>query len=304
MGNERIATVPVANIQGSLETRRPDDLVILQVTDTTEAIATIVPVPLIAGGAWAVAVWLAQGAVQYVGGLAMSRILGHPSLSDVDSLIRNSIKELMDWISEELRRQIDENELRKLQSQFESVIRNLKAFDRLSDAEQPTGRYLLQDAVIKSGEAMSLAGKFWLSGSAVYANCVSTRLIALQALGTLDGLTTVKSLVKDLVEEGCTTLEPLLTANEKVWLPASRVGAATWSCGGENQYISQKMCWSWCSKDGRPLGGIANPQDPEASAKAFRDKLLAEATVEYKNVMNMTNIPLAAIMGEWKKLVS
>lgn len=254
-----------------------------------------------------VAMWLAEGAVSYIGGLAMSKILGDPSLSDIATLIRSSIEEIKTFIRQELQRQIDENEIRVMKSQFESVIRNLKDFDLMPKPDRKKYRYLLENAFTESGVVMSLASKFEMNGIFVYANSTSTRILALAAQSKLDGVRVPAAVVKRTLTEARDVMLPLLKQHEESWLPENRISEVKVYCDSQMDPRGFPTCVFSCYKDGqlRQLYRRAPTVDEgvDQAKENFRRPIWDEAQSEYLNAMNLSKVPLLAVLGKWEKLI-
>jgi|CXWL01.1.fsa_nt_gi hypothetical protein len=251
----------------------------------------------------AVLLWLAQGAVQRGGGIILDRILGNPDLNDVQNFIRACVDELKGFVREELKKQLIQNEMVKLQSAFESAIRNLKDYGKLPANAREDNRFLVQDALVRSGEVMSLAAHFGMIGVFVYASAVSARSMAYLTLDQVP-------LAKDTLREGIRHVKDVLFLHELIWRPTNRIHDADYIVvdgPNDNHEITVLFVFT---KDGKEIKSpaVVIPQDADYMAQAiakmpFWEKLLDEAEREYEDVMKETLIPLTAVMQEWTKAI-
>jgi hypothetical protein len=257
------------------------------------------------GAIGAVSILLAKGALEYIGSRAMAQILGHPELRDMEGVIRNAIEELKNYIREELKKQIEENEIIKMAASLDSAVRNLNQYGSASNEEKPKLRFLLEDAFIKSGDAMSLASKFKINSIYIYMNAVSLRLLTLTCFYLLEHVESHKNAAITTVQEAESTVGAILEQHETSWDPEGRVSQQPEheASRPEPEYGYQGYCIVWFYKDGcrREMNWISYPCPDWPDIWNFRATLLAEAKAEKANIMNVVKPPLLAIIQEWRK---
>jgi hypothetical protein len=114
--------------------------------------------------------WLAEGAITYLGGKALATIMDDPQIKDVEDLIRAAITEINVYT----RQAIQENEIKKLSGSLNAVIDNLKDFAVLKSAhDKEVNRFLLTDAIIKTEESIAQCVLLGIPAIFCYVNAVS-----------------------------------------------------------------------------------------------------------------------------------
>lgn len=261
---------------------------------------------VIPAAAVAVAIWLAQGAVSYVGGTLMSKVLGHPSLSDVQNLIKNSIDELKNYIRDEVQRIIEENETTKMVASLNSIMRNLKQYDKFTDIEKPAYKFLLENAVIDAGNLMSLAEKK-VGTVFIYANAASLRaiaFIALEKLSTHKKKTSIGAI--DTLKEATEHVKSVDSYLKNTWSVINRLKPyEQWI---ERCFESPEvtLCYYYCKKDSQDFLFLSSKSHLPPSTVNDEYTKVVEFPVmqEYYNVSEHTLGPLYAIISSWKKIIN
>lgn len=245
-------------------------------------------------------VWLAQGAVSYMGGKLLSSIMHDPSISDVEGMIRNAIAEINAYT----RRVIEENEIRKLVAQMDSITRNLRQYANATTIpDMQANKYLLTDAILKTSEAMSACMTLGIAASFCYANAVSLRLLALSAFFTLEKSPASRTAAIESVDEGKKALESLFPAFEKSWEPDTRI------------QIPNPPC-RWIPDERQPYGScwlvIDGTQTEVHSGLALDSGEWNDIVQEFRNnfaqqkanAISAVEPPLRAAEAEWDKAIA
>lgn len=89
--------------------------------------------PTLGAIAGTVALWLAQGAFEYVGGKIMANALGDAQISDVRTWIREAVAELEAFVSVELKRQLDAKVIEYMQDCLQGIKDNLYNYSSITD---------------------------------------------------------------------------------------------------------------------------------------------------------------------------
>lgn len=251
-----------------------------------------------------VAIWLAQGAVQYVGGLALARILGHPNLADIEAMIKQAVEEIKAFVKAELAKQITEMELRRLRGSLDSAITSLRDYDAVADKDKPKRRDLLQKAIEKSQDVMELAKLLEMNAAFVYVDAASVKSLAASVLAKLDRTTYPET--KTALQTATQTLLPILEKHKASWLPENRIVYV--GVMKQDRHYAQVVF----KKDGVIIRGkiqhVGDRSLPtiekllERHREEFRKELIAQARKEYENVMDSTTVPLMNVVAEWRKL--
>lgn len=132
-----------------------------------------------------VGLWLLQGAVAYVGGKVLGKILGDPTIRDVRVWILAAVDELKNFVSSELKIQLDKQVLNKMQSDLEGINENLYHYASLSKENQITNRYLLEHSDTFTASLVPLSLRFDQSFF-VATVAIAYRLMVLNSLYLLD----------------------------------------------------------------------------------------------------------------------
>lgn len=249
-----------------------------------------------------VGIWLAQGAVSYLGGLAMSSILGHPSLADIEELIKKAVKELKSYIRSELQRQIRENEINKLRAHTDSIVRNLRRFGVAPQNERSQLLYLLQDADINTSEILSLAISYDMMAASIYSNATSLRVLSFVSYYETTNSTVHLYSAKNSISEAKIWINKQLKKSRNSWEPKNRLTAL-------NKDSRSHPCLGtydtyWFKKDGRRIdaGTIRRGQSTQpATAKYNRAK--QEVDSDFTNVLDNLHAPLLKVLHEWDKTI-
>lgn len=131
--------------------------------------------------AW-VGIKLTEGAIAFVGGELLRIALGEPSISDVKKWIEHAVRELKEFVAEQLRRQT----LAQIDADLSGVIYNVHHYAALTDENQQKNVYLLEHAVNTTSSLVPQSLRF---EEAYFVTTVALayRLFAVYGLYRLDG---------------------------------------------------------------------------------------------------------------------
>ena len=132
-----------------------------------------------------VGLWLLQGAVAHVGGRALGKILGEPTIKDVDVWIRAAVAELKNFVSSELKKQLDDQVKKKMQTDLDGINANLYHYASLSEENKTTNRYLLEYSDTFTASLVPLSLRFDQTFF-VTTTAIAYRLMVLNSLYLLD----------------------------------------------------------------------------------------------------------------------
>ena len=105
--------------------------------------------PLTLGAASAyVGLKLLDGAISYVGGLALARALGQPTISDVRLWIRAAVDEIKEFVSEELRRSLTANSIEEMRIDMLGIRENFYHYAHLSPKNKRDYKFLLEHSSV------------------------------------------------------------------------------------------------------------------------------------------------------------
>ena len=128
---------------------------------------------------------LLKGVLSFVGGKALQSALGDPKISDACIWTRQTIEEFKAFISEELRRQLDEYALDELETDLKSTLDNLHHYARLSLGSQAKNRSLIE-AVSESTTRLVRRSLEFPAAYFVTTAAIACRFFALYSLYKLD----------------------------------------------------------------------------------------------------------------------
>ena len=94
-------------------------------------------------------------ALSFLGRTFLNRAFGQGSASDVRTWIRDAVEELKDFVSEELRRQLDDRALDDMQDRVFALATNLHQYANLTTEDsKPANLYLLKDASLSTAKLL------------------------------------------------------------------------------------------------------------------------------------------------------
>lgn len=244
--------------------------------------------------------WLAQGAVAFIGGKALGAILGDSTISNIESIIKAAIAEINAFT----KKAIDDNEVRKLVAGMDAVMRNLRDYSLLTDrSDQLNSEFLLKDALLKSGESISQCRSLGVPAIICYVNSVSINLLARAAFFDLHRTTESAKMIGLMISEAQRTVDEILTIFEAIWEPTHRVAVADPPCRwGPGQVPGDYIGSCWVTVDGRNkevFNGIG-PLNAAEYQELF-DKELSITKADYQNATTTVTIPVRKAVGEWSK---
>ena len=247
-----------------------------------------------------VALWLAEGAVAYLGGMAMGAILGHPSLNDIAKLLRECVEELKNFVRDELKRQFAEQDFLHMTAALASVRDNLRNFDLVADSAKPQVVFMAQDAYLKAGEVMSLSNEYGLNGLTIYANATSLRMVSLAAQSRVLPSGTLRATMEETLRTSESAIANQLQIYSESWNPDKRVSqvvrgpASSW----DGTYQPAPMS-NWCAVD-----GVWEEAPHGTDALAFRNQLIERVRGDSEKRVAVLAGPMANVVESWRKAVS
>ena len=254
-----------------------------------------------------VATWLAQGAVAYVGGMAMGAILGHPSLSDIAKLIQEGFAELRAFIRDELRLQLKDQDFLEMRASMKSVIENLSDYNLVPVGSRQSYAYMVNDAYIQSGNVMARASEYGINGITLYASAASLRLMAIVGQRSYRPISEIQEIANRNVNAATLRISELVGVYGETWNPEKRVGPVImgpWS-GWDGTYQPVPMSY-WCPLDGVYIehsvrhSGSGDPAG--AGAQAFRESLIARAREDSEQKVAVIAAPMSEVLRAWPEV--
>ncbi|TBZ30959.1 hypothetical protein E0H47_31650 [Rhizobium leguminosarum bv. viciae] len=135
--------------------------------------------------------YLAAGALQYVGGQVMKRAMGGdgggPSNAEVIAAIKAATEEIKRHVSAEVRAAITEDHVRQLDACCESTFGKLMTYSGIEPSDRPRYIHLLTNADTSSRDGIALAGKLGAVGLPAYASLVSMQILVAKSFFDIDG---------------------------------------------------------------------------------------------------------------------
>lgn len=104
-----------------------------------------------------VGIELLKGAISYVGGSVLSHALGAATINDVHTWILEAVAELEAFVSDELKKQLDDKVVEQLRSNLSGIITDLNQYASLKEEDQKNNIYLLQNCDIKTADLIPLS---------------------------------------------------------------------------------------------------------------------------------------------------
>ena len=252
--------------------------------------------------------YLAEGALQYLGGKLMATILGDPSISDLDDLIKNAVIQIEAFIPVALQQALAQNDLNTLNANLSGLLTDLNQYaGYTTHQEKLTNRYLVTHAIEFTSSAIPLAAQYNLSGSFVYANAVSLRLLALAADYRLLPASGTKKEFNRTVDSSTTQISSLFPAFEAKWSTANRVSGIQWDIvppdsftEAGHKFTTPARYTAWCTKDGIRIDlAKASGSEPDAEAQAAYQAVIAAANSESQSAIAAVEPPLNAAVKSW-----
>jgi hypothetical protein len=245
-----------------------------------------------------VAMWLAEGAVAYVGGQLLGKLLGDPSLRDISKLIKRAVEEIKQFVRAELRRQIEENEITRMEAALDAAFRNLRQYSIASQGNPQEGVFLLENAILSAGELMSLSRRFGINASTIYSNAVSLRAMSFVAYSKIKSLPQYEQNALDTLEEGIAHISTVSAELYESWEPSKRIGGP--HIASSNQ---QRKRWVVFTLDGRQVVGreVSFTGDIGAEIEALRAEVFAIGEAERATVDGTVIDPLRVVALSWRK---
>jgi hypothetical protein len=250
----------------------------------------------------AVLAWLAQGAVEYLGGLAMKAILGNPDLKDIESVVRAAVNE----INAATRQAIDENEIRKLVASMSAIFKNLHSYaDFPTRKDQLDNQFLLQDAITKTEDAASQCESLGIPAVFCFANAISLNLLAKAAYYKLHGTTNAKQEIQSVVKDSSATMSNLVSSFIGSLDPSKRLSIPNPPCRWEPDSGNGSPGKCWVTIDGQEvvvfdsIGPIdageynALVSDQRTQLQQFRDQAISQI-----------QMPLEKVAAAWQSAVA
>lgn len=130
--------------------------------------------------AW-VAAQLAAGALSYLGGRALASVMEQPAYDDVQSMIRQAVDDLKKFIRDEIRKAVEEDKIKDLESDAQTVTDSLKRYAKLPADLKERYRYLLEYSDTATLHGINLSEKYDLATLPIYASFVSLRILLIKA---------------------------------------------------------------------------------------------------------------------------
>lgn len=262
------------------------------------------PITLASAALW-VLTYLAEGALEYIGGKIIAKIMGDPTLSDIADEIKWAVGALEEFIPIALKRAFTEHDLLLLSATADSITRNLRDYSKLTTKkDQQAYRYLLTDAHVTSSQAISLAAQYRQNGMIAYGQLVSLRIIAAIADYKLENATGSKAIVSDTVSEAKVNIGLWLKEFIDSWDPAGRVSQIHWDVRripARNEYeVSHDFWSSWCTKDGVRIN-LTSGLDQKPDLGPAYQAVVAQAQAERDKAVNTIAPPLTEAMDNWTK---
>ncbi len=132
-----------------------------------------------------VILWLAQGAVAFLGGRALSALLNISDLRDVEKFIREVIAALEQFISVEVKKDLSDMQIKTLIGGTTAILNDLQQFSAASEHEMHHGYQmfnLLENATEKTNEFVEVSYGLFIDSVFVFCNAVSLRLLSLACM--------------------------------------------------------------------------------------------------------------------------
>ena len=252
-----------------------------------------------------VLVWLAQGAVTYIGGRLLSSVVDDSRLSDVNTLIRNAVSEIAVYT----RRAIEENDVQQLVASMDSVKTNLRQYALFTTThDQTANAFLLTDAVLKTSNAMSQCESLGISASLCCGCAVSLNIIAKFAYYKLAQVAEVRDTIVDTVNAATIYLNSLLPPfiagldpNRRISVPDPPCEWIDPPCDIDNAQTPYGQCWLIIDGQRTQVyDGLALGQSNWASI--VTDYKRSAATFQ-QNAINAIQIPLQKAIVEWHSAI-
>jgi hypothetical protein len=252
------------------------------------------PVTVTAG---TVSLWLAEGAVNYMGGQAMASIMGDPSIRDVKKWIRAAIEEIKSFIAAELQRQITDQYINETIDRIEGMRLDLLDYGASKDQ-----RILLQQFGSNMNTWIAVTKRFGLPSVMIYANAVSMKMLVLSAFVKDHGERAYVERLEATAEEGSSHLRAMISENN-TWLDegVASVGSPVYT--NQPRFIPNWDC-GFTFRGGRDGAGDNNRGLAEQKCNAKRDERIAAFKREKEAAQTTLHLPLLRSIEGWNAAVT
>jgi hypothetical protein len=123
-----------------------------------------------------IAMGLINGVLGYIGETAFEQAMGlSVEAVDLRPYIRQAVAEVKKFVRQEIIKDINENELVKMEAAYDALVRNINNYSVFMPAEQVDNRYLIQDAELRSNELRALAQQFGVPSALIFVQTISLR---------------------------------------------------------------------------------------------------------------------------------
>jgi hypothetical protein len=279
---------------------------------------TILPVKIVMGNPLvAIAVKAAAtSAGEYIGGGLLSSILGGsaskmPTTEDIINAIRSSTEEIKVHISQETRAAITEDRVRELQAACTSILGKLDTYSTVEPHNRSGVLYLLQDADLRSRDAIALAGKMGAPAFIPYSILVSLRIMVTKSLLDYNGYRAVYEKFAGELRGHVATIRTGYMGYRETLLPAVRVTNFQCSSQDSGGQFPIRMYRCTFQVDGTTITAVESTSpggrvDSALTEKALQAKVQKENEVmsHLAKINREIGSPLLDAADEWELIAN
>jgi hypothetical protein len=260
-----------------------------------------------------IGLWLAQGAVAYVGGKILGSILGDPSLRDAERWIADAVEEIKAFVRAELRAQLTELHAKTLRANLTGAVNQLLYFSKATTQDAAMFRSQLDDAYNMSRAAADLAKEYQLALLPIFVSATSLSLLTLSARFQLDKSTAHSSMMLILVESARKFLREQSDRLLNDWVkflkpgPVEKTTVRTLPSREDRRDFETlffcRLHGKWVELKRIPPGlGGENYDEATADVPSRYALLVEKQRAKAESRWASVFVPIQAVEAEWEKL--